>query len=73
MVTLRVTAGSWQVARIKIGGGLAVQDQQAADRLRRYLRRRRVRNNRLDASRHRQLTEDGDVVWPNGQVGGDKM
>ena len=73
VVELGMTTGSWQVARIKIGGGLAVQDREAADRLRRYLRHRRVRNNRLEAGKHRQQTEDGEVVWPNGQVGGDKM
>ena len=73
VATLRIIDGPWQVGRIKIGGGLAVQDHQAADRLRRYLRRRRVRANRQDAMDHRQRTEDGDFVWPNGQVGGDKM
>ena len=68
-----MTNESCQVAMIKIGGGLAVQDPQAAGRLRRYLSRRRVRTNRQDAMDQRQRTEDGDIVWPNGQVGGDKM
>ena len=61
------------MAGIRIGGGVAVQDRLAADRIRRFLRHRLVRRNREEADGHRQRTEDGDVVWPTGQIGGEKM
>ena len=60
-----------QVARIKIDSAFdGVASRPLAIKLTNFLRGRAVRRNREEADLARTRTEDGDIIWGTGQVGG---
>ena len=73
MEYIRYTDGSYfQVGRIRIGDAIGEVSENAREAMASYLRDRVVRRNRVEATRHRVVDEDGDTIWGTGQVGGDR-